>query len=259
VSGYVALFRAGLRRQATYRAALATGLAANLFFGVFRSAIFIGLYRHVQSANGLQLADTLTYVWILQVLFGVIISSWMWEFPENVRSGNFVVDLLRPGDPFLRLLAVDVGRSAYVLVFRGLPQLVLPALVLDLNLPTSPLGILALAVSLCLCLVAGFEMRFLFGSAAFWTADYRGWWNVLFSVVWLVAGFVVPVEFFPGLFRDIASHNPLSALLVLPVRVATDRGAASAVLEQLAWVLVVGAGCLLLMRTAERRVVVHGG
>ena len=259
MGGYVALFLAGFRRQATYRAALLTGLAANLFFGVFRSAIFIGIYRHVENAGGLQLADALTYVWVLQVLFGVVIATWMWEYPEAVRSGEFVVDLLRPGDPFLRLLAIDVGRSAYVLIFRGLPQLFLPALVLDLTLPTGLLGILALMVSLCLCLVAGFELRFLFGSAAFWTADYRGWWNLLFSVVWLVAGFVVPVEFFPGLFRDIASHNPLSALLVLPVRVATERGAATAVLEQLAWVIVVGFGCLLVMRTAERRLVVHGG
>jgi ABC-2 type transport system permease protein len=253
------LFLAGFRRQSTYRAALLSGFAANLFFGVFRSAIFIGLYRHAGRAGGLDLADVLTYVWILQVLFGSIMTTWMWEYPEAVRSGNFVVDLLRPGDPFLRLLAVDVGRSSFSLLFRGLSMLLLPALVLDLTLPTSFAGILALALSLCLCLVAGFEMRFLFGTAAFWTADYRGWWAMLFGFVWLVSGFVVPIEFFPGVFRSLAEHSPFSALLVLPVRVATDRGVLSAVVEQLAWVLVVGLGCLAVMRFAERHLVVHGG
>ena len=259
MTGYDALFWAGFRRQSTYRAALLSGFAANMFFGVFRSAIFIGLYRHAGHTGGLGLAQVLTYVWIIQVLFGSILTTWMWEFPEAVRSGNFVVDLLRPGDPFLRLLAVDLGRSTFSLVFRGMPMLLIPALVVDLALPTSFLGILALVASLFLCLIAAFEMRFLFGTAAFWTADYRGWWNMLFGLVWLVGGFVVPVEFFPGLLRPLAEHSPLSALLVLPVRVATDRGVLTAVLEQLGWVIVVGAGCLALMRLAERHVVVHGG
>lgn len=259
MSGYAALFWAGFRRQATYRAALFSGFAANLFFGVFRSAVFIGLYRQADRAGGLALADVLTYVWVLQVLFGSIMVTWMWEYPEAVRSGNFVVDLLRPGDPFLRLLAVDVGRSSFLLLFRGLPQLVIPALVLDLSLPTSVLGLAALGASLGLCLVAAFEMRFLFGTAAFWTADYRGWWAMLFGFIWLASGFVVPVEFFPGVLRVLAEHSPLSTLLVLPVRVATARGELSALVEQLGWVVLVGVGCAALMRFAERHLVVHGG
>jgi ABC-2 type transport system permease protein len=259
VSGYAALFRAGFRRQSTYRAALLSGFAANLFFGVFRSAIFIGLYRQADRVGGLGLADALTYVWVLQVLFGSIMANWMWEYPEAVRSGNFVVDLLRPGDPFLRLLAVDLGRSSFVFLFRGLPMIVLPALVLDLRLPTSPLGIGALVASLYLCLVASFEMRFLFGTAAFWTADYRGWWAMLFGFIWLIGGFVVPVEFFPGVLRTLTEHSPLSALLVLPVRVATDRGVTTALVEQLGWILVVGVLCAGVMRFAERHLVVHGG
>jgi ABC-2 type transport system permease protein len=259
VKAYAALYKAGFRRQSTYRAALISGLAANLFFGVFRSALFIGLYKQVDDAGGLGLSQALTYVWILQVLFGVVFTNWLWEYPEAVRSGNFVVDLLRPGDPFLRLLAVDAGRTTFVLLLRGIPQLVLPALLLDLALPTTFAGIAALAVSFGLCIVAAFELRFAFGSMAFWTPDYRGWWNLLFGFVWLAAGFVVPVQFFPGLLRTIAEHNPLSALLMMPVSVATGRDVVPTLVEQLGWVLVVGVACQALMRFAERRLVVHGG
>jgi ABC-2 type transport system permease protein len=259
VAGYLALYRAGFRRQATYRAALLTGLAANVFFGVIRSAVFIGLYRQADQVGGLSLSMTLTYVWFIQVVFGVVFASWLWEYPEAVRAGDFIVELLRPGDPFLRLLAADLGRSSFAMLARGLPQLLLPALFVDLALPRTAAGAAALLLSLGLCLVAGFEFRFVFGSLAFWTPDFRGWWTFLFGLVWLGGGFVVPVEYFPPLARAIAEHNPLSPLIVLPVRVATGRGVLAAVVEQLAWVAVTGAACWLLLRSAQRRVVVNGG
>jgi ABC-2 type transport system permease protein len=259
VGGYGSLFAAGFRRQSTYRAALLTGLAANVFFGIFRSAIFVTLYRHHATASGLDRADALTYVWVLQTLFGVIFTSWTWEFPEAVRSGDFVHQLLRPGDAFMNLLAVDVGRSSFALLARGLPQLVLPALVLDLHVPTSLVGILAMAASFVLCAAASFEMRFLFGSLSFWTADYRGWWSLLFGSIWLSGGFVVPVEYFPGVLRAAATYGPVAAFLALPVRVVTGRGVMSALGLQLLWT-VVGIGvCRAVMKAAERKLVVHGG
>lgn len=258
-SGYWALYAAGFRRQATYRAALITGTLANAFFGVFRSAVFVSLYRQRPAVGGLDRSAALTYVWMLQVLFGVIFTAWLWEFPESVRSGAFVSELLRPGDPFLRLMSVDLGRASFAFLVRGLPQLCLAGLVLDLRLPRSAVGWLALLASVGFVGCLAFEMRFLFGAAAFWTADFRGWWALLFSAVWLGAGVVVPIEFFPPFARSIASHSPLAALLQLPVRVATGRGVWAALGLQLCWVLVIGVICRSVMAMAERRLVVHGG
>ena len=249
----------GFRRQSTYRAALVTGTVANLFFGVFRSAVFVALYRQRHQAGGLDLTAALTYVWLIQVLFGVIFTSWLWEFPEAIRSGAFVSELVRPGDPFCRLMAADLGRSTFAFLFRGLPQLVLVGALVTLRLPTSLLGAGALALSFMLAITAGFEVRFLFGSTAFWTADFRGWWALLFATVWLGAGMVVPLEMFPGAVRTIAEHSPLASLLALPVRVATGRGVASALAWQLGWTAAVGATCWGVMRGAQRRLVTHGG
>jgi ABC-2 type transport system permease protein len=259
VGGYGELFRAGFARQATYRAALVIGVAANLFFGVFRTAIFLALYRQRGEAGGLELADALTYVWVVQTLFGVVFAPWMWEFAQRIRSGDVVVDLLRPGDPLLRELTVDVGRSTFTLLTRGVPQLVLAGVLLDLRLPNTPVGLLALSVALMLSLAAAAELRFLFCSLAFWTPDYRGWWTLLFGTLWFGGGFLVPVEFLPGVLRSVAEHGPLAALLVMPVRVATGRGIGAALGLQLAWVLVGVLACRALMGVAERRLVVHGG
>jgi ABC-2 type transport system permease protein len=129
---------AGFRRQATYRLAAATGLVTNAFFGVVRTAIFLALYRQRGQVAGMDLGDALTYVWVLESLFGVIWVAWFWETAESIRSGDFVVELLRPGDLYLRLLAFDLGRSVNLLAVRALPAITVAALLLPLRLLGSP-------------------------------------------------------------------------------------------------------------------------
>jgi ABC-2 type transport system permease protein len=259
VRAYLALLGAGFQRQTTYRLALAAGLATAAFFGVVRTAVFFALYRERDQVAGLDVADALTYVWVLQGLFAVVWAPWVRELSEAIRSGELVVELLRPGDLYLRLLALDLGRTLSVLVTRTVPTLVVAALVLPLRLPTTAGGLAWLAASLLLAAVVSFQFRFLFGSAAFWTPDYRSMFMLLFPVLWLVSGFVIPVDFFPGPLRALVDWSPLIPLLMAPVRVATGGSAALAVAGQVAWVLVLWLVGRLVLAVASRRLVVHGG
>jgi ABC-2 type transport system permease protein len=259
VRAYLALLGAGLHRQTTYRLAMVAGLATNGFFGVVRTAIFFALYRERDQVAGLEVADALTYVWVLEGLFGVVWAPWFWELAEAIRSGDFVVELLRPGDPYLRLLAFDLGRTLSVLLLRTVPTLAVAAVVLPLRLPGAPGGLALLAVSLVLAAVVGFQFRFLFASAAFWTPDYRSMFMLVFPVLWLASGFVIPVDYFPGLLRTLVDASPLIPLLMAPVRVAIGRSAVLAVAGQVAWVVVLWLAGRLVLAAASRRLVVHGG
>ena len=256
---YLALLGAGFRRQTTYRLALAAGLATNAFFGVVRTAVFFALYTERDQVAGLDVTDALTYVWVLEGMFAVVWAPWVWEMAEAIRSGEFLVELLRPGDPYLRLLAFDLGRTLSVLVTRTLPTLVVAGLVLDLRLPSTPGRLGLLAASMVLAAVVSFQFRFLFGSAAFWTPDYRSMFMLVFPVLWLASGFVIPVDYFPGRLRGLVDWSPLIPLLMAPVRVATGQAAGVAVAGQVAWVLVLWLVGRLVLAVASRRLVVHGG
>jgi len=259
VRSYVALLGAGFRRQTSYRLALAAGLATNAFFGVVRTAVFYALYRERDRVAGLDVADALTYVWILEGMFAVVWAPWVWELAEAIRSGEFTVELLRPGDPYLRLLAFDLGRTLSVIVTRAVPTLAVAALVLPLRLPETLGGLAVLAASLVLAAVVSFQFRFLFGSAAFWTPDYRSMFMLVFPVLWLASGFVIPVGFFPEQLRAVVDWSPLIPLLMAPVRVATGPAAGAAVAGQVAWVVVLWLAGRLVLAVASRRLVVHGG
>ena len=256
---YWAILLAGFRRQATYRLAAATGLVTNAFFGVVRTAIFLALYRQRGQVAGMDLGDALTYVWVLESLFGVIWVAWFWETAESIRSGDFVVELLRPGDLYLRLLAFDLGRSVNLLAVRALPAITVAALLLPLRLPGSPAGLVLLALSLLLAAVVGFQLRLLFSMAAFWTPDYRSLWNLIFPVVWLLSGFMVPVEYFPTALRVLANASPLASLVMAPVRVASGRSVAGSLAAQLLWVAALWLAGRAVLAHANRRLVVHGG
>jgi ABC-2 type transport system permease protein len=261
VRAYLALCSAGFRRQATYRLALVSGLATNLFFGLVRTALFTALYRQRPGAavGGLGLDDALTYVWMIQAMFGVVWVSWIWEFPEAVRSGDFVVELTRPGDPWLRQLAYELGRTANQLLLRSTLPLLGAAVVLPLALPTTPAGVLALGASMVLAGVVAFEIRYLFGTVAFWSSDYRSVFNIVFPVLWLASGFVIPVDYFPPGLRALADASPLAAMLMAPVHVAIGQSVAAWLAAQAGWAVALGLANRATLALSCRRLVVHGG
>jgi ABC-2 type transport system permease protein len=254
-----ALFAAGFQRQATYRLALLSGLATNVFFGVIRTALFVALYDQKEAVGGLGRSEALTYVWVVQSLFGIVWAMWIWELPDAVRSGAFEAELTRPGGVLGRLLVFDLGRMANLALVRATVPLLGAALLLDLTVPTTVAGWALVPVSVGLAAVMGFCVRFLIGASAFWTPDFRGVYSLAFPLVWFLSGFLIPVEFFPSGLRQVAQFGPLAAMLAAPVRVVTGRGVAGALALQLLWAAVLLVACRAVLAAGERRWVMTGG
>ncbi len=254
-----ALFKAGLRHQTSYRFAMVSGLVTNTFFGLVRTAVFLAVYRQRDEVAGLDLADAITYVWILQAVFAVTWSPWLRELPTRIRSGEWTAELIRPGSVLGRHLAYDSGRTASLLLFRAPIPLAFAAVAFDLRLPTSPPGIAVLLVSLALAGFAAVCLRFLLGSIAFWSPDFRGIHSLVFGPVYLLSGFVIPAEFFPGPLRVFATIGPLAALLRSPVAVAGGRDVAGAIVVQAVWIGVFVVVCQWVLQRATQRMVVFGG
>lgn len=254
-----ALFVAGFRHQSSFRFALVSGLVTNTFFGLVRTAVFLAVYRERDEISSLDVADALTYVWVLQAVFGVLWAPWMQELPRRIRSGEWTAELTRPGALLPRHLAFELGRTSSLLVLRAPAPLVFAAIVFDLRLPTTVPGVAALVLSLALAGFASTLVRFLVGSIAFWTPDFRGVYALVFGPMYLLSGFVIPVEFFPAGLRLVAEAGPFSALLRAPVAVATGREVLPSLVSQLVWVALGLVACSFVLDRATRRMVVFGG
>jgi ABC-2 type transport system permease protein len=260
---YFELAKRGYRRNSTYTTAALAGLFTNVVFGVLRAAVMGAVYAGTNQIGGYRLAQAVTYVWLVQGLMTVVQMYGGNEMAMRIRSGDIVVDLLRPVRTELAYLATDYGRATYHALYRGIPPVVVGALLYGLVAPTDPLMWLAFLVSLVLAVTVSCFFRFLYNLSAFWLLDYRGVSLIAVIVVNLLSGFIIPISFFPHWLRVIASLTPFPSMVQTPVDIFTGHSAGldalAAIATQLPWALVLFVACRVVFLRGRRTLVFQGG
>src|SRR5262249_30406001 len=108
-----ALAAIGYRWYATYPQATFGALAANTMFGFVRSYVMLAVLGATASGSavaGYRGPQLLAFVWLGQGLIGVVM-LWGWQdLADRIRTGDIVMDLLRPQHPVLTYLGQDLGR-----------------------------------------------------------------------------------------------------------------------------------------------------
>ena len=135
---HLLLVAAGFGEQSRYRMAALGGLVANATFGLLKVAI---LFATVEAAGG-ELAgydvDMMSaYIWISQGMLGSVNLMGRVDIAERIRTGDVTVDFLRPLDVHTAMIAHELGRSLFSLLPRGLPSVLIGALV-GMATPDSP-------------------------------------------------------------------------------------------------------------------------
>nr|BFE47952.1 ABC-2 family transporter protein [Saccharothrix mutabilis subsp. capreolus] len=258
VRAYAHLALAGFRRYSTYRQAMFAGLAANVVFGLLRTAVLVATVGAAPVA-GYDAASVVTYVWLGQGLLAFVVLWGESQLSERIRTGDVVVDLYRPWHLQAALLAEDVGRAAYAAAVRLVPPVAIGALLFPFRWPaphTWPL----FAVSAVLALVISFGLRFILNCTAFWLLDSRGVRNMYEVASGLVCGLIVPLAFMPEWARGVLWATPFPYLIQAPIDVFLERGPQWTVIAlQAFWAVVVLAAGHFVLSRAVRKVVVQGG
>lgn len=255
--------RRGFARYAAYPAATWAGLFTNTVFGFMRVYILLALFDQRSEIGGYDRAAVVTYAWGTQALLATIY-IWGWtELALRIRSGDIASDLIRPVHPLRAGLAFDLGRSAYHLIFRGLPPLLLGALVYGILTPAGPVEWLAALVSVAFAVAVSYQWRAIYNLFAFWLTDHRGTTLIAISAASILSGMYVPVRFFPEPFATIANATPFPSMVQIPIDVFMGRTAGPAVVvalaTQLLWVVVLGIAGRTLFALGARKLVVQGG
>ncbi|MGH3587718.1 MAG: ABC transporter permease, partial [Pseudonocardia sp.] len=118
---YPQLLRAGYRRHSIYLTASLAGLFTNTVFGLLRAAVLLAVAGQGAGVAGYDAADIGTFVWLGQGLLAVVL---LWpdrELARRVRSGDIAIDLARPWNLQLALLAQDLGRAGHAVLVRLVP------------------------------------------------------------------------------------------------------------------------------------------
>jgi ABC-2 type transport system permease protein len=263
MSVYLHVARKSFQRHLAYRAANLAGIATNLFFGSLYVFIYIALFKNRETLGGLDVRDTVTYAIITQALLMAMSAFGNRELSEAIIGGQIVTDLSRPLDFYLYWGAIDLGRSAYYLIFRGIPTFVLGLLIFHARLPRQPEIWLLFLLAVSLGMLASFAFRFIVSSLAFWTTDSRGINYLVSTTILFFAGFIVPLSFFPDRLRHLTEWLPFRAMAHLPVSIYLGRSDGMALWRalglQVLWLITLVLIGRVVLRNVVRRLSIHGG
>lgn len=258
-----AIARRGFARWAAYPAASFAGAFTNIVFGFLRTYVLLAVFAQRPQINGYSAATAVTYVWLGQAMI-MVIFIWGWnDIAQRIRTGDIALDLVRPVHPLRLSLVTDLGRAFYHLIFRGLPPLIVGAVVFGITVPSSLLSLIAFFLSLFLAVVVSYGVRLLYNVVTFWTMDNRGPAMITSLVGTFLSGFLVPLALFPDWLATIARATPFPSTVQTPIDifigVTTGPAILAALGVQLAWAVVLLAGGYGLFALGVRRLEVQGG
>jgi ABC-2 type transport system permease protein len=137
-------------------------------------------------------------------------------------------------------------------------------LLVHLNLPSSPVALLAFIASVALGFVVNFFLDLMMATITFWTMEIFGVQLMVQFISSLLSGSLVPLYFFPaGLLQQLAFASPFAAIYNAPLSIYIGKVAGPQIMTtlgfQVMWAVIFGVFAFALWRVGERRVVIQGG
>ena len=162
-----------------------------------------------------------TYIMVSQTLitFQFTVGAWA-GIEAKVRTGEIVVDLVRPIDFQGMILATACGTAAHTLLTNMLPKFALFALAGVVQRPASLRRDGSFRCSAGLGFLVLFGIEFLIGVLAFWLVEVRGLYSmVMWGIAGLFSGYFLPLCFLPHWLGTFADALPFAAMAYTPAAI----------------------------------------
>ncbi|MEV5323759.1 ABC transporter permease [Nonomuraea fastidiosa] len=230
-------------------------------FGVLRAYVLIALWQARPGLAGYDVTDAVTFCFLTQAfiapmqLFGGGLT-----IPERIRSGDIALDLVRPASLQLWTLSEDIGRAAYLFLVRGIPPMLIGAVLFGIKVPAGAGQWAAVVAGLAIAVVLSFAWRYLLALSVCWLLDDRGVQVLSLVLMTFFSGMMVPLHLFPGAFGDIVAVLPWAAMVQVPADLYLGKAdVVEALAFQVFWaVVLLGLGALG-TRAIRHKVVIQGG
>jgi len=259
----VAVLRARFLALLHYRAPALAGMSTQLFWGLIRVMIFEAFYRSSSAGQPMPLAHVVSYVWLGQAFLGLQPWGVDRDVRDQIRTGSVAYELLRPLDLYALWYSRAVALRCAPTLLRSVPLLLLAGLFLGLAPPASwaSLGAFLLALVGAVLLSSAFTV--LLNVTLMWTVAGEGITQLVFSLILVLSGMVVPLPLFPDWVQPVLQALPFRGLADAPFRLYTGHlapgDALSVVAHQLIWAVALALTGRALLAAGKRRLVVQGG
>jgi ABC-2 type transport system permease protein len=191
-------------------------------------------------------------------------ASWAaWQLNFEIRGGTLALRLLRPVSTMLTFAISNLAAQPLRVVVALPVAIVWLAVTGPARLPSDPVLWMAFVASVAGGWLLTFFVNFAIGSLAFRLESAIRIMDVWLALYFVLSGYTIPIELFPGWVRGVANVLPFRYQIGLPVEIMTgahDRAAALAHLGlQWVWVAAAFGLALTLWRSGLKRFAAYGG
>lgn len=128
------------------------------------------------------------------------------KIQRSVVYGYFINDLLKPLDPKLQFLSIEISDRVFALFTEVIPIFIISVLLF--NIHTSILNAIFFSIGLVIAFFLNYSINFLMGLLSFWIIKIDSvQWLTLF-VVRFLSGEYAPLEIISPLFLKISMYFP---------------------------------------------------
>lgn len=257
-----------IKTQMSYKGAFYLFILISTFGSFVSYFLWSAIYGSSANAvlGGLSRDEMTVYIFMVYVtssLVAISISEWV---SEDVVKGTVSMQLIKPIDYRLSLIARALGQMVY--------RFILPAVFIwiglelyqyfVLGLGFTPLSNIALYLVSCIMSFLIFVLfDFCVGMIAFFTSYIFGLFMVKEALMGFLTGQLIPLSFFPEIIQRVFDFLPFSSMIYAPVMIYLGKyqgpELAWVLLRQAVWVLILyGLGTLIWNRVTKRLVVLGG-
>ena len=215
---YSALLRAGWATALEYRAQVVIWILSGIF-PLVMMVVWLAVVNEAGPITGWGQADFISY-YVGAALVNQFTFSWtIWQWDEDIRTGDLSVKLLKPIDPIHHSLSQQLGWKIFILVFIVPPVACLVWLLPVISYPLALDRLVAFAISVTAGFLVSLFMSTAFGMIAFWSTQSANLYSLWIGVGQFLSGWIAPLALFPAGFRQLANWFPFRSTLGLPVEI----------------------------------------
>lgn len=247
---------------------------------VFQVACLIFLWLAVYSSseggfnasiNGFTYKEMISYV-VLTTVFGFVTfnNDTMWFINRDIQQGTIANYVIKPISYRGKFVASNIGAFLMMSLVFGIPlyAISLGVLIGIGFLPiTSVWGFIAhlglFVVSSVIACLLNDTIAYIFGILCFYTSSAWGLNSLKTTIISFLSGTLLPLAFFPPVFKDIVSYMPFAGMSQNPVLILLMKydymDSLKVILIALGWLIILEVLAKLLFNHAIKKVTVQGG
>jgi ABC-2 type transport system permease protein len=216
VRAYWAILIGSMMEGLAYRLGYLFSIIGNIVYMCVAYFLWRSIYGESNTLHGLTFAEAFIYVALGSTVFILLKTYAEWAISREITTGNIATYLTKPLDYQFYWLFNSLGFTITNLIAITLPTILLITLVFRVPFTLGP-GLVFFPLSLLMAFLISYNIDYSIGLMAFYTESTWGLSMTKEIIVSVLAGALLPLQFFPLAIQKVLLWLPFQAIYYTPL------------------------------------------